>query len=149
MDFSKSDLTENFICKLYGVSEADTCDMARVKLFCTGHPQEKLPPTSDAAKFHIVRAHYQANVWNQAHVSYPDLPLVTDMGWMHSDGQLVTSALSLPPTPKACQEITSCGCTKGCLNQRCSCGKFQMECVEACHCRKLQNNCQNTHDDQE
>ena len=34
-----------FICQLYGVPEADTCDEARVKLFCIGQAQEALPPT--------------------------------------------------------------------------------------------------------
>ena len=141
--------TEKFICKIYGVPKVDTCNKARVKLFCIGHAQETLPPTSDAAKFHIMRSHYQASVWNQAHLPHPDLPPVTEMGWMHLDGQLVPRLLSLPPIPKACREITSCGCTKGCLSLRCSCRKARMKCIEACNCRKLDDNCRNTHDDQE
>ena len=51
-----------FICQLYGVPEADTCDEARVKLFCIGQAQEALPPTSDATRFHIKGSHYQASV---------------------------------------------------------------------------------------
>ena len=115
---------------MYGVPEVDTCNKARVKLVCIGRAQETLPPTSDAAKFHIVRPHYQASVWNQAHSPYPDLPPVMEMGWMHLDGQLVPQVLSRPHIPKACREIISCGCTKGCLSQRCSCRKFRMECIE-------------------
>ena len=111
--------TENFICKIYGMPEVDTWNKARVNWFCVGHTQETLPPTSDAAKFHIMRSYYQASVWNQAHSLYPDLPPVTEMGWMHLDGWLVPLLLSLPPIPKACREITSCGCTKRCLGQRC------------------------------
>lgn len=61
--------TEKFICKMYGVPEVDTWNKARVKLFCTGCPQETLPPTSDAVKFHIMRSHYQATIWNQAATS--------------------------------------------------------------------------------
>ena len=102
----------------------DTCNKARVKLFCIGRTQETLPTTSDAAKFHIMRSHYQASVWKQAHSPYPDLSPVTEMGWMHLDSRLVPRLLSLPPIPKACREITSCGCTKGCLSQRCSCRKL-------------------------
>ena len=52
------------------------------------------------------------------------LPPVTEMGWMHLDGRLVPRLLSLSPIPKVCREITSCGCTKGCLSQRCSCWKL-------------------------
>ena len=116
--------TEKFICKIYGVPEVDTCNKARLKLFCISRTQETLPPTSDAAViFYIMRSHNQASVWNLAHSPYPDLPPVSEMGWMRLDGRLVTWLLSLLPIPKASREITSCGCTKGCLSQRCSCRK--------------------------
>ena len=138
--------TDKFICKIYGVPVVDTCNKPRVKLFCIGRTQETLPPTSDAAKFHTMRSHYQASVWNQAHSPYPDLPPVTEMGWMHLDGRLLPRLLSLPPIPKVRREITSCGCTKGCLSQRCSCRTIRME---SCNCRKLGDNCRNSHDDQE
>ena len=140
-DISKS--AEKFICQLYGVPEADTCDEARVKLFCIGRPQEALPPTSDAARFHIMRSHYQASVWIQAHVPSPDLPTVTDMGWDRKDGQLVPQLLSLPPIPKACAEIMPCGCTKGCLSKLCSCRKMRLPCIEACKCHKHGDACRN------
>ena len=100
--------TEKFICKMYGVPEVDTCNKARVKLFCIGRAHETLPPTSDATKFHIIRAQYQASVWHQAHLPCPDLLPVTEMGWMHLDGKLVPQLLSLPLIPKSCREITSC-----------------------------------------
>ena len=104
---------EKFICQLYEVPEADTCDEARVKLFCIRQAQEALPPTSDATRFHIKRSHYQASVWMQAHVPSPVLPTVTYMGWDRRDDQLVPRLLSLPPIPEACSEIMSCGSTKG------------------------------------
>ena len=138
--------TEKIICKIYGVPEVDAGNKARVKLFCIGYTQDTLPPTTDAAKFHIMRSHNQASVWNQAHSPYTALPPVTtEMGWMHLDGRLVPRLLSVPRILKACREITSCGCTKGCLSQRCSCREIRME---ACNCRKLGDNCRNTHDDQ-
>ncbi len=54
--------TDTFICKMCGMPGADTRNKARVKLFCIGRAQETLPLSSDAAKFHITRAHYQATV---------------------------------------------------------------------------------------
>ena len=48
--------TETCICKIYGVPEVDTCNKARVKLFCIGRTQETLPPTHVLmipAKHHI------------------------------------------------------------------------------------------------
>ena len=94
-------------------------------------------------------SHYRAIVWNRAHSPSPDLLPVTEMVWMHLDGRLVSRLLSLPPIPKACREITSCGWTKGCLSQHCSCRKICMECIEAYNCTKLGDNCRNTRDDQE
>ena len=109
------------MCKIYEVAEVDTCNKARVKLLCIGRNQETLPSISDAATFHIMRSHHQAIAWNHVYSPYPDLPPVTEMGWMHLDGRLVPRLLSLSPIPKVCREITSCGCTKGCLSQRSSC----------------------------
>ena len=133
---------EKFICHLYEVPELDSCDQARVKLFCSGKAQEVLPPTSDAVQFHIMRSHYQASVWHQAHIQYPILPPPTEMGWELKNGQLVPKLLSLPAIPKACAEITTCGCRKGCLSKLCSCRKMQLPCVEACRCHK-DSACQN------
>ena len=133
--------TEKFICKIYGVPEFDTCSKARVKLFCIGRAHETLPPTSDTTKFHIMRAHYQASVWNQAHFPCPELLPVTEMGWMHLDGKLVPRRLSLPPIPK------SCSCTNGSLTQCCSCRKICMECIEMCACNRRADVCRNIHDD--
>ena len=52
--------------------------------FVSVRTQETLSTTSDAAKFHIMRSHYQASVWNQAQSLYPDLLPVTEMGWIAS-----------------------------------------------------------------
>lgn len=141
-------LTETFICRIYGVPEVHTLDKARVKLFCSGRSQESLPPTSDAARFHIMRAHYQASIWSQAHRPHPVLPPVTEMGWVELNGTLVPRLLSLPPIPKACKNIMTCACLKGCLSQRCSCRRSGMQCMESCSCHKL-SSCQNTGEEEE
>ena len=137
--------TEKFIWKMYCVLDLETCNKARVKLFCIGRAHETLPPTSDATKFHIMRAHCQANVWNQAHLPCPDLLPVTEMGWIHLDGKLVPRLLSLP-IPKSCREITSCGCTNGSLTQRCRWRKIRMDCIKMCACTRRADVCRNIHD---
>ena len=53
---------------------------ARVILCNKSRSPESLPPTSDALQFHI-RAHYQAAVWRQAYLAYPDIPNTEAMGW--------------------------------------------------------------------
>lgn len=53
---------EHFVCKVYGVPDMTSSDSARVKLFSKCKMPDALPPTSDALKFHIQRAHYQSMV---------------------------------------------------------------------------------------
>ena len=57
------------------------------------------------------------------------------MGWNLVNGQLKPVQMTPPPIPEACREIVSCGCTKGCLSQRCKCRKINLLCTEACKCR--------------
>ena len=42
---------------------------------------EALPPTSDALRGHIERAHYQTLIWRQSDNPKPDVPPSTDFGW--------------------------------------------------------------------
>lgn len=125
---------EKFICKLYGVPEASSCDEARVKLFSKGKTPQALPPTTDALRFHVQRAHYQAMVWRQSVIPKPVLPPPTMLGWKMVDGQLVPILLSLPPIPQSCKDIVTCGCLGGCTSATCSCRKGQLVCTAACKC---------------
>ena len=117
--------TEKFICKIYGVPEVDTCkNTGQVVLYrsytrdpATNLRWSKVSPLGFTLPSKCL----------EPHSPYHDLPPVTEMGWMHLDGRLVARLLSLPPIPKACREITSCGWTKRCLSQRCSCRKIRME----------------------
>ena len=70
-----------FVCQIYGVPNVLTTDESRVILFKNGHPAEALPPTSDTLHYHILRLHYQALVWNLAHILKPALPVLSRHGW--------------------------------------------------------------------
>ncbi|MES9880098.1 MAG: hypothetical protein ABW185_04375 [Sedimenticola sp.] len=140
-DLGKGELTdqkmkdaEKFVCKLYGTPEANSCDTVRVKLFCKCKSPEALPPTTDALQFHTQRAHYQSMVWIQATTPQPDLPSPTTMGWKIQDGQLTPKLVSRAPIPESCRDIVSCGCTKGCRSNRCTCKKGKLTCTGACKC---------------
>ena len=112
---------ETFICRLYNLTNVDKCDQARALLFCKCKAQESLPPTSDAVKLHIQRAHFQALIWNSAFDARPQLPDPTTHTWNLDCGKLVPMLMTLPAMPEMCKEIIACGCLKGCLLQRCSC----------------------------
>lgn len=124
---------ELFFCRLYKTSET-SLDMARVALFGKVGSPEKLPPTSDAFRQHLLRCHYQTAVWRQAHVPKPTLPNPTETGWMLQDDQLTPVFMTLEPIPKACLEMVSCKCTTGCATLRCSCRKSNVVCSGLCEC---------------
>ena len=135
-----------FICMMYSVSDVNKCDDARVKLFCKCKSQDALPPTSDAIKFHIMRAHYQSLVWMQATKPHAILPSPATMGWREEDGQLVPQLISLAPIPESCADIVTCGCTKGCKSQSCTCRKGKLTCTGACKCAGSDISCMNRQD---
>lgn len=114
---------EGFLCRMYGVPESDSCDEARVTLFCKLMSPEVLPPTTDALQLHIQRAHYQAMVWRQAVLPQPILPLPMSSAWVLQDGILKPRLTSKAPVPDTCVETVSCSCRTVCSSQRCTCKK--------------------------
>ena len=122
---------------LYKATEATSCDDVRVQLFKkVNHwtSLDALPPTTDAMQFHIERAHYQSMVWMKATNFKPVLPSPGKMGWIEENGQLSPKLVSLPHIPKSYTDIVSCGCTKGCKSQCCTCRKGKLICTGACKC---------------
>ena len=114
LDSSTVTSVEKFICRIYSVTEAERCNEARATLFSRCRSPEALPPTSDAMRWHIERAHYQAMIWKQAHVPHPTLPLPESSGWTNLNGKLVPKLMSLVPVPQSCDEMVNCGCKSGC-----------------------------------
>jgi hypothetical protein len=134
---------EEFVCKLYGVSDTSNINEARCKLFVKGVIPEKLPPTKDALSHHIRRAHFQATVWRQAHLQHPVLPPTATMGWKLEAETLVPVLMSLAPVPESCLELISCSCTTRCMTARCKCKRSRLPCTGACRCRRDNENCNN------
>ena len=74
---------------------------------------EKLPPTSEALKYHIFRI-MQYN---------------TDWGWFKKNGILFTIMTDKAIAPDSLLELISCGCMSGC-RASCGCRKFRSAMVE-------------------
>ena len=74
---------EKFVCHMYSPkAEFDDIGKLRWQLFKQSQAEaEKMPPTKDVLKYHILRAHYQAMVWSQAAIPQPTLPQPTMFGW--------------------------------------------------------------------
>ena len=141
LDDSTVRSVEKFICRIYSVTDAENCNEARATLFSRCRSPEALPPTSDAARWHIRRAHFQAMVWKQAHVTHPTLPLPETMGWTKLNGKLEAKLMSLAPVPESCDEMVNCGCKSGCKSKKCSCRSVGLPCTGACKCRSAVDSC--------
>ena len=72
---------EKFLCLLYKTNFARTTNEARVFLLKNGIKPDSLPPTSDAAEFHIRRAHLQSFIWLNADIPKPAIPSLINFGW--------------------------------------------------------------------
>ena len=123
---------EKFVCKVYGAANASSTNEVRVSMFVKEVTNDKLPPTSDALLYYIKRSHYRALVWRQGHVQQPVLPPPETMGWKMEETSLIPELSSLPPVPKACEELISCTCSTGCRTRLCSCKKAKIPCIASC-----------------
>ena len=127
---------ERFVCLVYNVPEAMTMDKARAILFTRGVAQQRLPPTSDASKHHIMRAHLQALIWLKAIEPCPTIPNPSECGWQLVNGQLQPVLLTSEPVPESCINLISCGCIEMFVTRRCGCCKAEMPYTGLCKCSK-------------
>lgn len=94
---------EKFICRVCNIADAESCNEARATLLSRCRSPKALPPLSDAARWHIRRAHFQAMIWEQAHVATnPTFPLPETMGWSKLNNKLVPKLMSLASVPDSC-----------------------------------------------
>ena len=75
---------------LYNVADAESCNEARTTLFSRCRSPDALP-----SRLHSRRAHVQAMIWKQAHLTNPTFPLPETMGYE----KLVPKLMSLVPVP--------------------------------------------------
>ena len=88
-------------------------------------PQD-LPPTSEAAKYHIYRVFLQIQQWLGSKLD------PTDWGWVLRDDKLYPITTNFPPAPQSILKGVKCSCTGTCFSARCSCRKNGIECSTAC-----------------
>ena len=124
---------ENALVALYHGNPGESLDHLRLQVFykkvsrsttCV-HPRG-LPPTSAAAKYHLLRVYHQVQQWSGL-----ELP-PADWGWSVRGNQIVPISMDLPPAPVYLLEAIHCSCKSGCQTMRCSCKKYGPECSLAC-----------------
>ncbi len=99
-------------------------------------PPERLPPTSDAAKFHSYRVYLQVQMWLGNNLE------PTKWGWdLHKTKQgcvLKPHRMDQDAAPASLLKIIRCNCTGKCDKNTCSCKQNGLQCTLAC------SNCKGT-----
>ena len=139
-----------FVCSAYcpkGINISHIPEL-RWHLFCKHMAEsEKLPPTIGALKQHILRAHVQARVWDQASLYNQELLDPKKNGYcLDNDGHLKPTTTEFPPAPLAIVEMVRCQCKSGCSTNRYSCKSVNLPCTDLCLCSSV---CENDADSQD
>ena len=129
--------TEEFVCRMYSAPNPKAgADKSRYDLFSRGKKElEMLPPTKDALQLHHKRANYQAKIWLQAGIQHIDIEEPASCGgWVQGATGLEVVWKTLPPVPRACIELITCGCKSKCKTAACKCASTDQVCTPACGC---------------
>ena len=90
-------------------------------------PPERLPPTSDAARFHSQRVYLQVQAWLGISLN------PTEWGWsLHKSDRLRPRRMEKSAAPASLLKIIRCNCTGKCDKNTCSCRKNGLLCTMAC-----------------
>lgn len=87
---------------------------------------ESLPPTSGAAKQHILRVYYQLQVW----IGNNSIK-ANNYGWQKTDNGLQPIHTLEPLYPAEILTKISCTCAGNCSN-KCGCRKHGLKCSKLC-----------------
>lgn len=88
---------------------------------------ESLPPSDDAANFHILRVYLQVQLWMGDNNINPE-----NWGWEGSENGLIPIQTRCPIAPPELLQVVSCKCKTGCTSNRCSCKSKSLKCSIFC-----------------
>jgi hypothetical protein len=94
---------------------------------------ERLPPTENAARYHVFRAHLQILQWKCLSTAVVDAVM---WGWKLHEGKYIPIANDRDIAPADLLKVVSCKCRsdarKPCGSQLCMCRKYGLSCISAC-----------------
>lgn len=136
---------ELYVCQLYCPKTSIT-DIGKLRWFLFKQKQaesEKLPPTKSALRQMVLRAHYQALIWECDIIANPQIPPPTDYGWEMKDGMYEPMMTLMPPAPAAIIYLVHCNCkVSRCMSMQCKCKHSGLVCTELCNC-SIDDECEN------
>ena len=136
-----------FILACYGQSGCHSITEARQKVWTSKVARStasapklcSLPPTNEAFKQNVARAHLQLAVWRYALQPNPPELDPTTHGWTLEGKSLVPTTVpdDVPLAPSDVLKLIKCNCTGSspCKSQRCGCIKANLACSIFCACR--------------
>lgn len=142
---------EKFVCLLYAQDTESTSladirykkwqDKAKANTMLSVLSLKYLPPTMEALKLNIKRAHYQTAIWKNVRMIEPAGELnPEDHGWDKDTANRCMVPTELPPdillAPEYLLKVTYCGCSSEnpCKTANCSCKKANVRCSDLCKC---------------
>ena len=94
---------------------------------------ERLPPTENAARFHIYRVHLQTVHWRSLSTTDMD---PQEWGWRLHEGRYIPIANDKNIAPPDIMKVVCCKCStearKPCGGKTCLCQKYGLTCISAC-----------------
>ena len=138
-----------FMLSCYGHPECDSMTAARQKMWSTkvsrnigAAPKlQSLPPTNEAFRENVARAHLQVAIWRQSlQLNPPDMDPLAH-GWTRRDGSTslipATVADNVTLAPDEILKMIKCSCDSDmpCKSKRCGCHNANMACTAFCACQ--------------
>ena len=105
-----------------------------------------LPPTDDALRMHVRRAHLQAILWKAADMEQPPTLDITKYGWQYTDDVVPSPCHGVTEVaPMELMKVVACGCAAEpmCSCKSCSCRSVGISCTTYCKCDACIEKCAN------
>jgi len=146
------DSTENAMAKFVSLGYSKGCDnlaSARWTLFTKKMAEgDKLPPTPNAFKQHLLRALLQTHVWRHAYLA--NIPWIDakneQYGWKWNGQCWIPIPSTSTAAPSVILQLIKCNCHGTCESGSCTCYKERLLCTEMCHYTG-DKNCENSGSD--
>ena len=147
----------SFICTCYGSKQKEDLSEARIDLWSkkmgkknitAAPPLKTIPPTTEAFRENVLRAHIQIAVWRSALMPDPPSFDPSDYGWTREEATKTLTPRTLPQdvalAPPEVLKLLRCGCSTNepCSSHRCCCNNGHLPCTFFCACHG-ESNCRN------
>ena len=140
-----------FVCTLYGMKAGVSIPLSEMryekwlaktksKTMNTCFDLKYLPPTREAFRMNLKRAHYQCSIWKNVKGQTATELLPENFGWTKDFTNKTLDPIQLMPgtpiAPDFLLKLTFCGCdsTNPCASHSCGCKKANIKCSDLCKC---------------